>query len=120
MDRVGLRPRLACDPVTSVPLALFKDRQWRKHPYEQPLEAGKLGAPAVEPATIDEDVVDKHVVAAAGTRCNRCSHASGDPLADRTGHYRRILPPEESVRGTRTVFHPPLIDGAPERIDPQP
>src|SRR4029453_18668642 len=113
MDCAGLRARLACDPVSPVPLALFEDRQWREHTYEQPLEAGKLGAPPVEPTTINEDVIDEHVVAAAGTRCNRCSHPCGGLLADTTGHDRRVVPPEESLRGARTVFHPPLIDRAP-------
>lgn len=119
MDHVSLRPRLACDPVTPAPLALLKDLPWRDHTDEQPLEAVKLGAPSVEPTAVDEDVVDKQVVAAAGAGCNRSSHPCGKPIADVAGHDRRVVAPKESLRGSRTVFHPPLVDRVPKRIDPQ-
>src|SRR5262249_15020739 len=120
VDHVDLRPRFTCDPVPSCPLSFFEDGEWRENADEEPLEAGELAPPPVEPTAIDEDVVHEHVVPAARARRDRRTHPGGKLLADGAGNDRRVVPPEEPFRSARTVLHPPLVDRAPERIDPEP
>src|SRR5262245_52831824 len=120
MDHVDLRPRFTCDPVPSCPLSFFEDRDRRENADEEPLEAGELAPPRIEPTAIDEDVVHEHVVPAARARRDRRTHPGGKLLADGAGKDRRVVPPEEPFRSARTVLHPPLVDRAPERIDPEP
>src|SRR5215470_310992 len=120
VDHVDLRPRFTCDPVPSCPLSFFEDGDWRQNADEEPLEAGELAPPPVEPTAIDEDVVHEHVIPAARARRDRRTHPGGKLLADGAGNDRRVVPPKEPFRSARAVLHPPLVDRAPERIDPEP
>src|SRR5262249_36908047 len=95
VDHVDLRPRFTCDPVPSCPLSFFEDGAWRENADEEPLEAGELAPPPVEPTAIDEDVVHEHVVPAARARRDRRTHPGGKLLADGAGNDRRVVPPEE-------------------------
>src|SRR5262249_59913584 len=73
-----------------------------------------------EPWSMADDAVDEPGVPAAHARLDRCTHPGGKLLADGAGNDRRVVPPEEPFRSARTVLHPPLVDRAPERIDPEP
>lgn len=99
------------------PLALLEHLERCHDADEEPLEAGELVTPGVEPGGVDEHVVDEQIVTGTGGGSDGCSHPGREPLTGGSGNDRRVVPPQEPLGSARAVLHPPLIDCVPEGVD---
>jgi hypothetical protein len=119
VSHIELEARLARDPVASSALAFLEHVDWCHDPYEQPVEACELAARHPSSHAGSTKTSSTSMSLPARGQAATAIRASGKTLTGRAGNDAGVLHPREALGGARAVLHPPLIDGAPERVNAQ-